>query len=569
MESRAMSVYFFARTRMIAVATVIAFTPLSVLAQGRPSSLSAAIQSAAAQANGAPGQPVRQLSIDDAVNLALEQNLGIQIQRLDPQVQDVGVAQARSFWVPTVTSSLQRNTQNQPATSALSPSYTNGSVSTTVGASQLMARGGGNYSLSWANSRATTTNLFAAYSPQLQSTLTGSFTQPLGRNFKIDQVRQQVQISGKLRDLSDIQLKSTIIQTVRLVKDAYWDLVYAINNLNTQRQSLELAQRSLRDNEKRVQIGTMAPIDIVQAQAEVASNQQNVIVAEAGIRAAEDKLRGLVFDPATPNFWSMRLEPTDAAPFEDHSIDVDQAIRTALEDRLDLKQARNTMDQSDITIRYFRNQILPDINASVTYSTLAIGGAQLAPVNFSSLGTGAIPTQTILSQRGYGSVLSDVLGSVYPQWTFGVQVGYPIGANTAQSNLARAKLQYQEAQTQYKNFEMQIVLQVREAARQVQTNQERVKSARASRDLQEKKLDAEEKKMAAGMSSPFFVFQAQRDLAQARTLEIQAISDYNKSLVDFEAVQQVPQPLNGPVNVINAGTGTLSTGGSAIIRSGS
>ena len=133
------------------------------------------------------------------------------------------------------------------------------------------------------------------------------------------------------------------------------------------------------------------------------------------------------------------------------------------------------------------------------------------------------------------------------QWTFGVQIGYPLGASTSQANLARVRLQYDQAQTQLKNIQMQIATQVRGAARNVTTNQQRVQSAKASRELQEKKLEAEEKKMAAGMGQTFFVFQAQRDLSLARTAEILAISDYNKSLVDFEAVQQVP--LNGGAQI--------------------
>jgi outer membrane protein len=146
----------------------------------------------------------------------------------------------------------------------------------------------------------------------------------------------------------------------------------------------------------------------------------------------------------------------------------------------------------------------------------------------------------VLANRGYGSVLGDVFQNAYPDWTVGVQIAYPLGASTAHANLARARLEYQQSQTQLKNIQMQISTQVREAGRNVQTNQKRVQSARASRELQEKKLEAEEKKQAAGMSTSFFVFQAQRDLAQARTLEIQAIADYNKSMVDFEAIQLAP-----------------------------
>ena len=159
------------------------------------------------------------------------------------------------------------------------------------------------------------------------------------------------------------------MQTTRNVKNAYWDLAFQVNNLAAQRQSLELAQRLLRDNERRVQIGTMAPIDIVEAQSEVARNDESVIVAEAAIKSAEDRLRALIYDPATPNFWNISIEPADTAPFRAQAVDVDAAVRNALDKRTDLQQAKNSLAQSDVNIRYFRNQILPDVNATANYST--------------------------------------------------------------------------------------------------------------------------------------------------------------------------------------------------------
>jgi outer membrane protein len=339
-----------------------------------------------------------------------------------------------------------------------------------------------------------------------------------------------------------------IVSTTRAVKNAYWDLSYAINNLKAQQESLALAQQSLKDNRKRVEIGTLAPIDIVQAQAEVASNEERVIIADAQIKRAQDNLRALILDPATADFWTTTFDPTDAAPFQEQAIDVDTAVRNALDKRADLRAAKNSLDRSDIDIRYLRNQILPDINAQATYITRGVGGLQLSPLSQADILTGNF-NRSVLADRGYGSVLGDVFQNQFPDFTVGVQIAYPLGTSTAHANLARAKLEYQQSQTQLKNMQLQIATQVRDVARSVQTNQKRVQSARASRELQEKKLEAEEKKQAAGMSTSFFVFQAQRDLAQARTAEIQAISDYNKSLVDFEAVQLAP--VTGPAGQVN------------------
>jgi len=552
------------RARICTAAAAIVFMSMSAFGQSGQPSLSSALQAAARTTAIQPSASVRRLSIDDATQLALQQNLGIRIQRVDPQIQDVGVWQARSFWAPNFTTSVNKNSNSQPAQSAILPSFQNGTFSSGVGLNEVLPWGG-SYSANWNNQRLTSTNILNNFSPQLQSALNVNYTQPLLRNFSFDQIRQQVQNSKKVRDLSDIQLRGVVTGTLRNVKNAYWDLVYAINNLKAQQQSLELSQQSLKDNQKRVEIGTMAPIDIVQAQAEVASNEQGVIVADANIRQAQDNLRALILDPGTPDFWTVEFEPTDEPAFSEQPIDVDEAVRNALSKRADLLSAKNSLEQSDVNIRYYKNQVLPDVNATVNYGTFGIGGTQLTPVDLALAATGIVPNRSILAQRGYGTVLGDVFGSAYPQWSVGVQFGYPLGASTAQANLARVKLQYEEAQMQLKNVELQIATQVRAVARNVTTNQKRVQSARASRELQEKKLEAEQKKLAAGMSTTFFISQFQRDLAQARVLEIQAIADYNKSLVDFQAVQEVP--VGGSVGgITTAGTGAISTGGSLIIR---
>lgn len=537
-----------ARLAISAAAGVLAMS-VSAFGQTGQSSLSLSMQNAAAQAASQPPTdgPLRRLSIDEAVQLAIEQNLGIKVQRADPQIQDTGIALARSNWSPAFSTTLQNGSTSTPATSVFVPTYANGTTNVGIGLSQNLPWYGGNYAFNWNNQRLTSTNVFSNYSPQLYSNVQFAFTQPLLRNFSMDAIRQQVATSKKVRDLSDINLQTVVTGTLRNVKNAYWDLAYAIANLKAAQDSLALSQQLLKDNQKRVEIGTLAPLDIVQAQAEVASNESGVIVADANIKLAQDNLRTLVLDPQSPDFWTVTFEPTDAPAFAAQAIDIEAAVKKAVDIRADVRAARNSLEQSEINIKYYANQTKPDVNAQVNYSAIGYGGAQLASSSdpFAAT-TGA---RSIVSERSYGSVLGDVFSNAYPQWTVGVQVGYPLGMATSRANLARVKLEYDQAQVQLKNMQMQITAQVRAAGRNVQTNQQRVAASRASRELQEKKLEAEEKKMAAGMSSTFLVFQAQRDLSSARTVEIQAISDYNKSLVDFEAVQQVS--LNGVGNTVN------------------
>jgi outer membrane protein TolC len=484
----------------------------------------------------APAADVRRLSLDDAVELALGQNLSIRVDRVTPQIQDLAIAQARSGWVPNVTSTLTGNSQNSPATSALSggqSKITDSQFSTQIGVSQTL-RTGTTYSAIWNGGRSTSSNIFTNFDPLLSSNVAVSVTQPLLRNYKIDTLRQELEVTRKDREAADIQLRSTIVTTLRSVKTAYWDLVYQIENLGAQRQSLDLARRLLADNEKRVQIGTMAPLDIVEAQAEVARNEEAVIVAEADVRQAEDRLRALILDPSMPDFWNVALEPTDAMPFVAQSIDVEGAVTRALENRTDVQLSRNSLARNDVNIRYFRNQALPSVDAQASYRSNGVGGVVLSPLQSIPLGP---VDRTVLSKRSYGSVLGDVFSNAFPTWTLGVTVSYPVGASSAETGLARARLQQSQAEIQLKSLELQVAAQVRETARQVQTNQKRVDSARSARALAERRLDAEERKFAAGIQISFFVFQAQRDLTQARTSEIRALSDYNKSLADFEAVQ--------------------------------
>ena len=546
--------FFHARNAVIAAAFLMTAVSasgqqVSASGQGQSASLRVAAQAAAQAVALQPGETVRRISIDEAVKLAMEQNLGIKIQRFDPQIQDTGVSLAHSLWRPNFQTTVSRQAQTQASTSALAGGATvnNGTFASNVGLNQTLPWGG-SYNVAWNSQRLTTNNLFSSFSPQLSSNLNAQYTQPLLRNFQIDSIRQQVAVSKKVRDLSDIQLEGVVTQTLRNVRNAYWDLSYAINNLKAQQESLALSRQSLKDNQKRVEIGTMAPIDIVQAQAEVATNESSVIVAEAAIKQAQDQLRALVLDPGTPEFWNVAFEPSDAPSFDARAIDLDAAVRNALDQRADVRAAKNSLEQSDINIKYYANQIKPDVNANIGYNPIGVGGTQLSSVDFATIAAGGVTNRTIIADRGFGSVLGDVFQSQYPTWTFGVTIGYPLGANTAHANLARVKLEYDQAQAQLKNMQLQVTTQVRQVARDVQTNQQRVQSARASRELQEKKLEAEEKKLAAGMSSPFFVVQAQRDLSLARTVEIRAISDYNKSLVDFEAVQQVP--INGGGNFV-------------------
>jgi outer membrane protein len=293
----------------------------------------------------------------------------------------------------------------------------------------------------------------------------------------------------------------------------------------------------LKDNRARVEIGTMAPLDIVQAEAEVATREEAVIIAEAAIERQQDNLRALVFNPSSPDFWTARIEPTDTMTFVPATVDTDGAVKTALAERTDLVNARKNMEINDVNIRYFRNQSLPDVTASVNYNARAIGG-----LNVRRQTIGGLPVGDIISseEKTYFSTLGTAFAGDFPGWNLQVQMSYPIGASSQEAQLARTRLAQTQAERQVSSLELAVATQVRDAARNVQTNAKRVDATRSSRVLAERRLEAEEKKYQAGMTQNFFVLTAQRDLIVARNNELLALVEYAKSVVNYGAVQQAP-----------------------------
>lgn len=499
------------------------------------------------------GGPIRRMSIDDAVATALEQNLDLQVQRINPELQDLTTSQFKAAYTPNFVSTLSTSNATTPSTSFLSGTSAN--VGTTsgrtlfnFGVSSLTSWYGGSYDVRWNNSRNTTNNAFSTFNPQLNSSLSATYSQPLLRNFKLNGTQQQLLVSQKNREIVGVQLEQSIAQTTRTVRNAYYDLIYAIGSLAVQRQSLTLSEQSLKDNRARVEIGTMAPLDIVQAEAEVATREESVILAEAAIERQQDVVRALVYSPNSPDFWTARIEPTDSITFVPTTVDTETAVKNALEKRSDIVNARKNLEINDFNTRYYRNQALPDVTASVNYNASAVAGTQVVRGRDPLTG---LPNDTIISSSsvGFFNGLGNTFAGDFPGWNVQVDVSYPIGKSASEVQLARSRLQQNQAQRQVQSLEMSIATQVREASRNVVTNAKRVDATRSARVLAERRLEAEEKKYQAGMTQNFFVLQAQRDLNVARNNELQALVEYAKSVVNYGAVQQIPLSGGGSSSV--------------------
>lgn len=525
--------------------SAVVLLALGVFATGRGVSASEQVQAPQPPVAQAP-QPVTgpqlHLSADEAVRMAIENNLGIEAARLSPEIQALALAQTRAAYAPSLISQTSKSSTSRPQTDFLSGSEgtlvnTNDGFRSNAGVRQNLRWGGGSYQATLDGGRTTTNNPLDSFNPNMTSNFNFSMTQPLLRNFMIDPTRQALQVGQKQQEIVDVQLEQQIIQTTRSVRESYLSLVGAIEQLAVDRDSLALSEQLLRNNELRLEAGVMAPIDIVEAQAEVASRQEAVITAESRIRQLEDNLRTQIMNPSQPDYWSTRIIPSERPQLTARTVDVDAAIATALSHRTDLIQARKRLEQTDINMRGARNQRLPDVNALVNYGLIGVAGTQRR----FDYEAGILPPPVLAeSQRSFGDALRDIFGNEFKAWSLQLQVSYPIGTSQADAALAQNRIQRQQNVTELQQLELNIARQVRAAARDVETSLQRVQATQRARTLSQQRFEAEEKRMSVGLSTTFQLFQAQRDLAAVQLRELTAIIDYNRALLLFETVQRAP-----------------------------
>lgn len=489
------------------------------------------------------------LTLDEAVQRALERNLDIAVERLEPQLHDLSLAGLRSEYHPLLTATVSERSQLNPPTSQLNGGQRvlNDTLTYNTDVTQALPWGGGRLSVSWNNNRTDTTNVFANYNPSYVSQLSASIVQPLARGLRIDGTRQQIRITQINRAISESQLRATIANTLAAVRNAYWDYVYAVDAVGVAQRSLDLARKLVEDNRIRVEAGALAPIDVLQAEAEAASRQQALAQAEAEAAVAELALKQLIVDGPEDPLWRTRLDPVDRPPFMPEPIDVDAAVRRALAERRDLEQARRQLEANEVTLAYLRSLSLPAVDLIASYSLQGLGGTQFIRQG-SGLGSSIIGT----IPGGFRDALSSIRAAEFPTWTVGVNVSYPLFGSQAEANHARAKIQRLQTQSQIKALELQVATEVTSAALQVQANQRRVEAAATARALAERRLEAEQSRFEVGLSTNFFVVQAQRDLADAQNAELRARLDYLKSLVEFERAQETSLS-NAGITVIGAG----------------
>ena len=486
---------------------------------------------------GTASGDLRELRLEEAVTLALEKNLDIQVAKLEPQSVDFQIAGFQNQFQPVLASTVGQRDLFQLPTRTINGGTRVSNATTTYNASitQEVPFFGGNYSVAWTNQRVASSDALATRNPLYTTGLVASYVQPILRGFKTDNLRQQLAVTVINRDISEESARATVAQTLANVRNAYWDLVFAQSAVEVAQRATELADKLVEDNQARVEVGTLAPLDIVQAQAEAATRRQNLAAAEATAQTAELALKRFIVNGTDDPLWRQTIRPVDLPSVEPPPTDVEGAVRRALSERTDILNARKGLDTNDINIQYFKDLSMPALDVTASYGAQGLGGPELV-----RSGSGLDSPVGSIITGNYEQALSLLRNLDYPNWNFAVTLSYPLFGSQATAQHARARLQRNQSMTRIRALEIQIAAEVANAALTVQSNLKRVEAATAARELAQKRLEAEQSKFDVGMTTNFFVVQAQRDLRDAANTELRALADYRKSLVNFERAQQAP-----------------------------
>jgi len=507
----------------------------------------AALTAAPAVAQQAPAETVA-LTLADAVQRTLAHNSDLSIVRLETDVEAARVGESRGAYAPVFSTAAGRTRNVTPPSSALLGD-TGVDVHdwfSSTGVRQRVPWGGGVWSVSWDTARTTSTNPFVSFDPNLQSGIQAAFSQPLLKDRPIDAARRQYVVAKRNRDSSELEFRQAVVQTVAAVKQAYWTLKAAIANVGVQQRSLELADELARQNRIRVDAGQIPPLDLVQAEAEVAQRRENLIQARATAGDAEDRLRRLIMDPSDTAFWRVSLDPIDTPPEPGMAPDADAAVAAALNERYDLARAANDLENAKTEVAFLGNQRLPDVRIEALYRGNGLGGTEIVRTGpFPGIVTGTRDTS-------FGSALGQTFAGDYPTWSLGVTVSYPIGRSSEEAGFARAGIERDQAARRLASLQLDAAEAIRRAARQVRSTGERVDAARASAALAERRFNDEQRRYDVGLSTTFLVTQAQRDLLQAQVGLLQTMLDHQSAAISFEALQQAPAGEGAAVTIRGA-----------------
>jgi outer membrane protein TolC len=509
----------------------------------------------------------RSLSVREVIELALANNKDIEVARENVRAAEFDLQAARGVYDPRfLTNSYYEHTE-QPTASFLSGSAT-GSVTqsglfSSSSVTGLTPKFGGGYRLDFVNNRITTNNQFAALNPQYPTALTFSYTQPLLRGLRFDQNRRLIEIGKKNLSLTDAQFRQRAVETITAVQRAYWDLVYALRNLQIQREAVRDARQQLEHNKRLVGEGLLAPIDVVAAEAQISGFEQSVYSALDDVGRAENNLKNLVAENREAPIWRVSIVPTDSVDIEPPQVSLDEAMQAALKSRPELLSSDVAREINEIEQRFAREQTRPQVDLVASYGLVGLAGASntsgtnpltasneqvrnrinelVGIVNNQFPGSNlqpipAPPVATIPGNLigGEGQSLVNLAANRYTNFRAGVTVNLPFRNTTAKAQFGRTLVDAERIRTQREQLEQLIQVDVRNALQLVRTAESRLRAAASARSASEQQYASEQRKLDAGQSTVFLVLERQTQLATARGNELRAQTELNKAIADLQ-----------------------------------
>jgi len=457
------------------------------------------------------------ISLADAALQALKHNLDISISRhtKESRLADITVEQAKFDPTLSVNGQYNRtvNPLNRPVFGATGGNLTEidtfdqRTKSVTLDATTNLPTGG-NVDLNYSPTRTNVNQNLASgflFNPSYTGGLALTLTQPLLRNAGIDITKTFIRVAQNNATVEEHVFRDRVLTVLATVEQTYWEVVFANENLKVAEAALKAAQELLATNRAKAKAGIMSIVDVLQAEAAVASRVEQVLVADKAIRDQEDQLRRLLNPSEEDLRQDLRLTPLDQPVVTLEPISLEEAIDVAIEQRPEIVQAKKNMETSDLNTKFAKNQILPTLSFQGTMGMAGLGSDYSNSVN------------------------SNFSGDFY-NYGAGLVLSYPLGNRSAWSTYNKRQLEEKNAEASLMSVRQQIIVGVREAVRRVQTDFKRIETTRSARIMAEKQLQAEQERLKVGLSTTRFVLDFQRDLATAQGNELRATVDYNKSL---------------------------------------
>jgi outer membrane protein len=473
------------------------------------------------------------LSLNDAIKRALESNNDIEVARDDVRYAETQLRSLEGVYDPIFSITPQYDKRITPQTSIFSGATSSGTTSQTVytlspTVSKAFSFGGGQYALSFANTKTVTNATSSTLNPIFASNLSLSFTQPLWRNRSIDGNRHLIRVQKKRLEQSDADFRQRTINVISQVQSAYWDLAFALRDQQIQLANVNLTRENLKVVEAQIAVGVKAPLERAEVLTELSTRESALLTATQTVSTAENNLKQLILKDTTSPEWSAQITPTDTPVVDVNPVNLNDAISEARKNRPDLQRLRIQREINDLDVQYFKNQTKPQFDLQTTLAATGLAGARCIPDPASGK---TCPTATPPANLvgGYGQDLNNLFGFSTRNISVGVAIQIPLRNTTAKANLAGARIQREQLEASMRSQEQVAEVDVRNAAQAVESARLRVVTARSARENAEVQLQGEQRLYSVGRSTTFLLFQRENALANARDQELRAETDYNKA----------------------------------------